>query len=106
MFERFGVKQRAGGDGFNDLSTGDRVHLVLYMTDRCGYCRIVFKAADSLGVNLEYRNVLRDSKHLQGLISLTGRRTVPCLLVNGESMFESARISEWLHETFSGSTIQ
>jgi glutaredoxin len=106
MFERFGVKKRAGGDGLNELPGGGSVHLVLYMTDRCGYCRIVFRVADRLGVNFEYRNTLRESMHREELIALTGRRTVPCMLVDGDPMFESAHISEWLQETFSGSIIQ
>lgn len=106
MFERLGVKERAGGTGYNQLRAGGEVHLALYMTQRCWYCRAVFTAADRLGVDLEYRNILRDEGHLRELLALTGRRTVPCMLIDGEPLFESARIVEWFSENLSGSQLQ
>mgnify|MGYP000114026977 CR=1 FL=1 len=100
MFGIFGSGQRRfGGDGHNSLSDGSVHHLALYKSDGCGYCRMVYRAVDQHDVQVEYRD-LSDSTHRQELFSTTGRRTVPCLFVDGDPMFESVDIIRWLEGTF------
>ena len=103
MFGRLGLKPRVSGNGHNQLPDGREVRLALYMTERCPYCWVVFRAAERLGVNFEYRNILADSTHLSDLVTLTGRRTVPCMLIDNKPMFESSQIVAWLDENFLGS---
>ena len=91
---------RTGGDGHNALAGGGSVHLVLYKTDSCGFCRRVFRVIDELGVNVEYRDLNADFEHRKALREQTGRTTVPCLYIDGKPMFESVDIMNWLRESF------
>ena len=92
--------ERVGGDGQNTLSGGAMVHLALYKTDSCGFCRRVFRVIDELDVQVEYRDLNASVEHRKALREQTGRTTVPCLLIDGTPMFESADIVDWLRETF------
>lgn len=101
MFGLFGDKVvRQGGDGHNTRADGQAVHLALYKYDACPFCQRVFRAIDRLGVHVEYRDVQTDYAHRQGLREQTGRTTVPCLVVDGVPMFESADIVAWLEAEF------
>lgn len=91
---------RRGGDGHEVLADGTSVDLVLYKYDSCFYCRRVFQAIERLGVQVEYRDVRDDPAWRADLRERTGRSQVPCLLVDGEPMFESRDIVAWLEERF------
>ena len=105
MFGLFGGKERLGGDGKNRTSSGAEVHLALYKYDSCPFCRLVYRTIDDLGLELEYRDIRQDRAHRDALYELTGRTTVPCLVVDGKPMFESADIASWMRSTFdSGAT--
>ena len=71
--------------------------LVLYKFDSCPYCQVVMAAAEDLGVALELRDIREDPAALQEHRARTGRRQVPCLTIDGEPLFESADIVDWLH---------
>ena len=100
MFGRFGGRERLGGDGQNTLPDGRKIHLALYKFDRCPYCRYVFRAIDQRHVAIEYRDIRQERRHLDALVMVTGRRTVPCLFIDGRPMFESEDIIAWLEATF------
>ncbi len=91
---------RTGGDGANTLADGSAVHLALYKYDSCPYCRMVFRAIDGLDVNIEYRDTRASAQWRDDHRQRTGRTQVPCLLIDGEPLFESADIQQWLVEHF------
>lgn len=100
MFGLFGSGVvRQGGDGVN-VREGASMDLVLYKYDSCPFCRRVFRVIDQLKVNVEYRDIQTDFEHRKALRSLTGRSTVPCLLIDGKPLFESADITRWLQGQF------
>lgn len=92
---------RVGGSGINVLRDGTTVHLVLYKFDTCRFCRRVFESADRLKVNLEYRDIRLESRWEQELTERTGKKQVPCLLIDGRPLLESAEIIQWLETHFS-----
>lgn len=51
---------------------------------------------DRLEINVEMRDIMTNRAHLQQLVADTGRRTVPCLYIDGKPMHESADIVRWL----------
>jgi glutaredoxin len=51
---------------------------------------------DQLGLAVEQRDTRTHPEHRQALREKTGRTQVPCLFIDGEPMFESADIIEWL----------
>jgi glutaredoxin len=75
--------------------------LVLYKFDRCPYCRRVMRHIDTLGVQVEYRDTRQSSTWQADLFEKTGRTTVPCLFVDGQPMYESREINDWLSSEYS-----
>jgi glutaredoxin 3 len=76
--------------------------LALYKYDACPYCRRVMQVVDRLGLQdtIEYRDTRRDPKWRGDLQDRTGRTQVPCLFIDGEAMFESADIGDWLQNNY------
>ena len=70
--------------------------LVLFKFDTCPYCVRVFRAADSLGLEIPMRDTKRDPSAREALIGHTGRTQVPCLVIDGQPLLESADIVAWL----------
>ena len=77
-------------------SDGTPYELVLYAYDGCPYCQRVYQTLDALGVEVEMRNTMMDRQHRADLVEATGRRTVPCLFIDGQPMHESREIVRWL----------
>lgn len=53
-------------------------------------------ALDRLEIQVEMCDIHADINHLNKLVNDTGRRTVPCLYIDGRPMHESADIVRWL----------
>jgi len=75
---------------------GPLPHLVLYKYDACPYCRKVLRALDRLGIDVEMQDTRQDPEARRALRAKTGRTQVPCLFIDGEPMFESDDIIDWL----------
>lgn len=59
---------------------------------------MVNKTIKELGIKVKKCNTMEDPRHEQKLLQDTGRRTVPCLYINGDPMHESSDIIAWLIE--------
>lgn len=70
--------------------------LDFYYYDMCPYCSYVQSTINELNIKVNYKNILEDRKNLEKLVADTGRRTVPCLYIDGRPMFESSDIIMWL----------
>lgn len=70
--------------------------LDLYYYDSCPFCQIVLKTIKNLNLLVDFKNIHLDESNLQRLLKDTGRRTVPCLYIDGNPMFESLDIVAWL----------
>lgn len=75
--------------------------LALYYFASCPFCVMVLRVIDKLNIDVEYRDIYASQDHLNKLVSDTGRRTVPCLYIDGKPMFESSDIMMWLEENTS-----
>ena len=76
-------------------------HLAYYYFDSCPFCMMVQRTIEKLGVEVEYCDIYSDQTHLNKLIEDTGRRTVPCMYIDGTPMFESYDIIAWLETNIS-----
>ena len=79
--------------------------LALYHYDTCMFCARVRAVIALLSLNIEFRDVVRDSNHRRELIGGGGRSTVPCLRIVDPAgrvtwMYESADIIRYLEEEF------
>jgi glutaredoxin len=73
-------------------------HLALYYFETCPFCIMVMRVIDDLNLKVEFRDIYSDPANLQKLEGDTGKRTVPCLYIDGNPMFESSDIMAWLKE--------
>jgi glutathione S-transferase len=83
--------------------------LVLYKFDACPFCYGVQSWLDGRDIPVVYRDTREDPSARQELFEATSRTQVPCLFIDGQPLFESDAILEWLAETYetnsdSGST--
>jgi len=73
-------------------------HLELYGRVTCPYCVRVNRVIAELGIEDEIvrRDTAYGSEWREHLRDRTGRTQVPCLFINGEPLFESLDIIDWL----------
>tara|TARA_R110000868_G_scaffold10025_2_gene49185 strand:+ start:478 stop:684 length:207 start_codon:yes stop_codon:yes gene_type:complete len=57
---------------------------------------MVLEVIEELNINVELCDIRGAQEHLNKLVTDTGRRTVPCLYIDGKPMHESAEIARWL----------
>lgn len=76
----------------------DNIKLELYKFDSCPFCHMVMEHIEQLNLKVEYHDIQTDIQALNKLTSDTGRRTVPCLYIDGKPMFESRDIMQWLSD--------
>jgi len=77
--------------------------LELYFYFQCPYCQRVLDRIEQLKIQdkVSLKNILEDKSSLDKLITDTGRRTVPCLYIDGKPMHESSDIMNWLSKNYS-----
>lgn len=80
---------------FTDTN-GNTLALVLYMFDGCPYCARVIDGAQRLGLTLPMRDIRKDPGALADLTKVGGKKTVPCLFINGRALYESQDILAYL----------
>ncbi|RMG13443.1 MAG: glutaredoxin [Planctomycetota bacterium] len=79
------------------LKDGRDVDLELFKFDTCPFCVRVLAKLRQLGVEgVRLRDTRREPGAAEELVERGGKLQVPCLFVDGEPMYESQDISEWL----------
>ena len=72
--------------------------LALYVMTGCPYCLKVKHFLADNGVTIPERNISTDTEAEQTLIVVGGKRQVPCLLIDGEPLYESNDIIAWVQK--------
>ena len=71
--------------------------LELFKFDEWPYCQRVMSYIDKNGRNdIIYRDIHEDEANRERLISVGGKEQVPCLFIDGEPLYESMDIIDWL----------
>ena len=71
--------------------------LVLYYYPTCPYCRKVTRFINKNDLNqIELKNINQDEQAEAELIEIGGKRQVPCLFIDGDPLYESDDIVDWL----------
>ncbi|MSS78088.1 NrdH-redoxin [Anaerococcus sp. WCA-380-WT-2B] len=68
----------------------------LFVGSMCPHCRKVENFMDEEGINIDIVNINEDRYAMMELIKNGGKRQVPCLYHDGEYMYESNDIIEFL----------
>ena len=79
-------------------------YLEFYTHEHCPYCHTVIGLMEEIGIKdrVILHDVLQDEEKMEALIKMTGKKQVPCLIVDGKPMHESRDIKSFLLETFTG----
>jgi glutaredoxin len=77
--------------------------LDLYYYDSCPYCQKVLRAMRRLEIEdkITLKNILTSDEAAETLVRVGGKRQVPCLFIDGDPMYESDDIVQWLTREFS-----
>lgn len=71
--------------------------LELFKKDSCPYCRKVMQFIASTGrTDIVYHDIIESEEAADRLISVGGKRQVPCLFIDGKPLYESTDIIKWL----------
>ena len=76
--------------------------LILYYKPTCGYCLKVLRFIEKNNLTVRLKSVSESPALRQELIDLTGNAQVPCLIHDGEILYESEDIIAWLAENGGG----
>jgi glutathione S-transferase len=75
------------------------MNIELYYYEQCPFCVRVLRKIHELGIKkITYRNILENPQYHQLHVQKTGRSTVPCLYIDGNPLFESIAINQWLSD--------
>lgn len=72
----------------------------LYYRPTCPFCYKVQSFLEAKAMEVDSVDVSEDEKALQELVDVGGKQQVPCLIVDGEAMYESDDIIAWLEENY------
>lgn len=73
--------------------------LELYMFETCPFCRKVLNEIERQGrKDIEFHDIRKSQKDRLRLTDVGGKEQVPCLFIDGNPMYESDDIVNWLKE--------
>lgn len=72
--------------------------LMLYYKDTCPYCKKVFNYLEDLHKTIPFKNIKGDTEYTNELIQFGGKKQVPCLVIDGQALYESDAIILWIEE--------
>ena len=76
--------------------------LELYYYDACPYCQVVLRFLDKHDLTIIKKNTLKNRDFRDELLDRGGKTQVPALGIDGEIMYESADIVDYLQKTMLG----
>ena len=74
--------------------------LSLYFYDSCPFCQYVLRYLETTDIEVKFRNTLEDQQAYKELLEIGGKTQVPCLVIDGEPLYESIYIVEWLKDYY------
>lgn len=79
------------------MSTNN-TELTLYHFESCPYCARVRRFLNEHTITIPEKDILKDPNARNELIKIGGKSQVPCLVINGNALYESLDIIEWVNE--------
>jgi len=74
--------------------------ILMYHKLGCPYCKKVRDFMKEKGITIALKDINESIEIAEGLISIGGKRQVPCLVIDGKAMYESDEIIKWLNENY------
>ncbi|MDI9502253.1 MAG: NrdH-redoxin [Tissierellia bacterium] len=74
---------------------------ILYLKEICPFCKKVLRVIDKYHIEgIEIRDIKKDPGAQAELLEKGGKDQVPMLLIDGEPLYESGDIIQYLKENF------
>jgi glutaredoxin len=77
--------------------------LTLYHLMSCPYCKRVRDFLSHEGISVPMKDIGESPAFRQELIKIGGKPQVPCLIIDGQALYESLDIIEWFKKRNFGS---
>ena len=74
--------------------------LTLYHFEGCPYCSYVRNYMGQKGIKIEEKDTMRQRGAREELIKIGGKGTVPCLVIDGQALYESPDIVSWFKKNW------
>lgn len=75
-------------------------NLTLYYRNGCPYCLFVVEYMKKNHISIPLKNIGEHPSIREELIKIGGKSQVPCLVIDGKTLYESTDIIEWLKANF------
>lgn len=72
----------------------------LYIMPSCPYCRKVLNYMSDHDIKIPLKDITSDPQAADTLVSVGGKRQVPCLFIDGRPLYESSDIVSYLEKHF------
>ncbi len=92
------LEEKREGEMTAQLGSIEKLQLVLYSRSSCSYCKKVISYLKKNHKEITVKDIGKDSKAANELITIGGRQQVPCLVINGKALYESSAIIKWLRD--------
>lgn len=80
------------------VAVQEKTVLVLYYTPHCPYSQKVLNYLKQIHKMVPMKNIAVDPVAKRTLKQIGGKTQVPCLVINGQALYESDDIIKWLSE--------
>jgi len=74
--------------------------LTLYKFDACPYCRRVSSYLEQRDIQIPIRDTMMEAGARGELMGIGGKSQVPCLVIDGDALYESLDIIQWFEENW------
>ena len=71
-------------------------NLVLYHYNSCSYCGKVRNFLKEKNISIAMKNTQENPAYREELIKIGGKPQVPCLVIDGQALYESDDIIDWI----------
>jgi len=70
----------------------------LFFTEACGYCMPIIDYIKENNLDVELCDATRNKEYRKEILKTGGKMQVPMLSIDGQAMYESRDIQDWLEE--------
>ena len=75
-------------------------NLTLYCFDSCSYCGKVRNFLKANHISVPMKDTHKYPQYREELIKIGGKSQVPCLVIDGQALYESEDIIEWFKDNW------
>ncbi|MFA5088498.1 MAG: glutathione S-transferase N-terminal domain-containing protein [Candidatus Omnitrophota bacterium] len=74
--------------------------LTFYYMEHCPYCQKVLDYLRQRNISVPFKNTQENMKFRSELMEIGGKTQVPCLVIDGQALYESDEIIRWFEKNW------